>query len=87
MTKFDVIVKEIYFQIAAIKKQDQEPYYLFLSKEIYQLIKMEMVALKANHLLQEGGRLDFFENMEVVPLSGTPVDFIEIRGIKINHVV
>jgi hypothetical protein len=82
MTDFEEMVKEIYLQMGVVKNDNREPYYLFLSKENYNTLKNEMINLKAEHLLQEGGRLDFFESLEVVPLSGTNNDYLEVKGIR-----
>jgi hypothetical protein len=87
MTNFEDLVKEIYLQMSVVKGENREPYYLFLSKENYKTLKTEMINLKADHLLQEGGRLDFFEKLEVVPLGGTTTDFIEVKGIKSTYAV
>ena len=90
MNNFEDIVTEIYIQIAKFTNTDKDPYYLFISKENYNIMKSELVDIKTDAF--PNGRLDFFKvsdsiSMEVVPLNGVPKNYIEIRGIIKKYAV
>lgn len=73
------IFAEIYKQIDEVKSQGRLPYYLFLSKSNFNIIKEELTVKKPD-LIKEG-KFDFFENMEVVPFIDGAVEYIEVKGI------
>lgn len=78
---FDDIIREIYFQLQDVRENNLLPYYLFLSKCTFIVMRDELI--KNKELFPEG-RLEFFENMEVVPLGEIADPFVEVKGIIIK---
>jgi hypothetical protein len=80
LNSFEDIIKEIYFQIKKVKDDGAEPYYLFMSEEVYIIMRIEIC--RENPLFPVDTRFDFFEDLEVVHMRGMNIDYIEVRGIK-----
>ena len=61
-----------------VKNNGEHPYYLLISEEVYKIMK--------NEICNEN-KLDFFEDLEIVHMRMIELDYIEVKGIKIHHVV
>ena len=85
MNSFEDIIREIYFQIKGVKDNGAEPYYLFMSEEIYLVLRIEIC--RENGLFPMDSRFDFFEGLEVVHMRGTDIDYIEVKGIKSKYAI
>ena len=78
MTSFDDVLKEIYFQMGNVKDSKRLPYYLFVSKSNYATMKNELTKDAKRY---PDGKVEYFENMEVVVISDVPASHIEVKGI------
>jgi hypothetical protein len=80
MISYNNIISKIYSQMIAVDKQGLKPYYLFLSRYIFNILEAEM--LKTD-LFKETGKVEFFEGLEIVSFVSAPEDYIEIKGLKL----
>ena len=79
---YNNIVSNIYSQMIEVDKQGLEPYYLFLSRDVFKILEIEL--LKTD--LHRNGKVEFFEKMEIISHLSVPEDHIEVRGLKLVNV-
>jgi hypothetical protein len=75
----------IYNQICEIEKMGKLPYYLFVSKDIYESLRDELGKSVLRNKYLKNGKIviDIFENLEVVVYGhNSVVDYIAITGIN-----
>jgi len=82
MISYNNIISKIYSQMIAVDKQGLKPYYLFLSRDIFNILEAEM--LKTD--LFKDGKVEYFEAMEIVSFASAPEDYIEVKGLKLVNV-
>lgn len=81
----DVIIK-IYNQKAEIERENKTPYYLCVSKDIYEVIKKELMSSVIRAKYEVKGVIDFFDDMEVVVfVDNNCNNFISVKGLNFNH--
>lgn len=79
MISYDEIISQIYHQMIQVDNQGLKPYYLFLSRAIFNILEAEL--LKTD--LFKDGKIEYFEKMEIVSFASAPEDYIEVKGLKL----
>jgi hypothetical protein len=85
MIQFNEVMTQLYNQIAEVKTGNLLPYYLFVSKDIYEILRSELPSTPENQgVPKEYVALQYVEGMEVVVFTQPEENFIQVKGIKTN---
>jgi stalled ribosome rescue protein Dom34 len=85
MIEFNSVMQRIYNQMKAIEEENRTPYYLCISNDVYEVLKVELAksVMKSKYLKDGQMVVDIFEDMECVVYGHDSVnDYINIVGIK-----
>ena len=75
------IMVKIYTQIKDLRENNLFPYYLLISQNYFDILKIDLLGNK--HLFPDG-KIDFIENLEVVVLSQVSDNFLEVKGLNLH---
>lgn len=83
MIDLSIILQNIYTQKAVLEQHNLLPYYLLISKVVYDSMKTAMLTSDEMKIFMNNGNIELFENMEIVVFHDSPEDYIEIKGIMV----
>ena len=86
MSNFTDIMTKIYNQIAEIQIANYLPYYLFVSKDVYDILCAEAPRNATNYYLPVHKiNIQFVEGLELVVYDKAVEGYILVKGIKVAN--